>query len=88
VIRYLVTGLGVASVFIGFDWLKKHNPEIDWNKPSIMFTRCPEECNMTPIKGRPRNWQEAEDEEMILLIDFESALQARGVHIGAKHTTA
>jgi hypothetical protein len=43
---------------------------------------------MTPVKGNPRNWQEAENEETILLIDFESALQAREVHIGAKYTTA
>ncbi|KAJ6527027.1 hypothetical protein B0H19DRAFT_969970 [Mycena capillaripes] len=27
--RFLVTGLGKPRVFIGYDWLFKHNPEID-----------------------------------------------------------
>lgn len=44
--RFLVTGLGKARVFIGYDWLFKHNPEIDWRDQKITFSRCPSECNM------------------------------------------
>ena len=88
ILRYLVTDLKISSIFIGFNWLKMHNPEIDWIEPSIQFTRCPKECNMDLVIGKPRNWQEAVDDENILLIDFEPALNARGIYICAKYTTA
>ena len=41
-----VTNLGETDIFIGHEWLKKHNPSIDWIKATINFNRCPEECNM------------------------------------------
>ena len=28
----IVTSLSTHAVFLGFDWLKIHNPEIDWKK--------------------------------------------------------
>jgi len=33
-----------ADLFIGHDWLIKHNPEIDWINGQIKFSRCPESC--------------------------------------------
>ena len=41
-----VTNLGDTDIFIGHEWLKKHNPSIDWVRATINFDRCPEECNM------------------------------------------
>lgn len=35
-----------ADIFMGHDWLIKHNPEIDWDNGIVKFTRCPEDCNM------------------------------------------
>ena len=32
------------DMFLGYDWLVKHNPEVDWNKGIIKFTRCPRTC--------------------------------------------
>jgi hypothetical protein len=43
--RFLVTGLGKARLFLGYDWLLKHNPSVDWRRHKITFTGCPEECN-------------------------------------------
>jgi len=34
------------NVFLGYDWLEKHNPEIDWKKRKINFTRCPMDCHL------------------------------------------
>ena len=31
-------------MFLGYDWLVKHNPEVNWNKEIIKFTRCPRTC--------------------------------------------
>jgi hypothetical protein len=45
--KFLITGLGKARLFISYDWLFKHNPEINWRDQKIAFSRCPEECNMS-----------------------------------------
>jgi len=41
-----VTDLNGMDMFLGYDWLVKHNPEVDWNKGTIKFTRCPRTCKM------------------------------------------
>ena len=33
-------------MFLEYDWLVKYNPEVDWNKETIKFTRCPRMCKM------------------------------------------
>ena len=36
-----VTNLGKNSLILGYTWLQKHNPSIDWQTGVIKFTRCP-----------------------------------------------
>ena len=38
---FKVCDLGKSNIIIGFTWLKKHNPEINWKTGNIQFTRCP-----------------------------------------------
>ena len=45
-VTFEICDLGKVNLIIGYTWLKKHNPEIDWNTGEIEFTRCPPECNM------------------------------------------
>jgi len=33
------------KLFIGHEWLKKHNPNVDWQTCALMFDRCPTDCN-------------------------------------------
>jgi len=42
-----VTDLDGMDIFLGHDWLVKHNPEVNWKNGTIKFTRCPENCTMT-----------------------------------------
>ena len=35
------TSLGQERIFIGHDWLRKHNPEIDWETGKVTISRCP-----------------------------------------------
>ena len=49
-----VCDLGKSNIIIGFTWLKKHNPEIDWKTGHIQFTRCPQECNVTIQEHKKR----------------------------------
>ena len=83
--RFLITGLGKARVFIGYDWLFKHNPEVDWRSQKVLFSRCPPECGMTGTEYGKGDCQEdrIEEGESILLVDFSYAIELR-----AKETQA
>ena len=37
IIRLLVTGLGKQKILLGFPWLQKHNPVIDWKTGSFQW---------------------------------------------------
>ena len=35
-----VTDLNSINMFLGHNWLVKHNPEVNWNMETIQFMRC------------------------------------------------
>jgi hypothetical protein len=35
--QFVVLNLGKAKMFIGYDWIRDHNPIIDWQKDTIFF---------------------------------------------------
>jgi len=39
-----VSGLGKQSLILGYNWLKDHNPKIDWEKEEVEITHCPLRC--------------------------------------------
>jgi len=39
-IQLLVTNLGNHNLFLGYDWLQKHNPTINWKYSSISLQNC------------------------------------------------
>jgi len=41
-----VTDLDGMDMFLGHDWLVKHNSEVNWRNRTIKFTRCPGNCTM------------------------------------------
>ena len=41
-----VTDLDGTDIFLGHDWLVKHNPEVNWKNGTIKFTRCSGGCIM------------------------------------------
>jgi hypothetical protein len=86
---FYVIGLGKkASCFLGHAWLKKHNPQIDWARNRVQFSGCPPECNMkkgmTWITNKSKEVINKDDS--ILIIDFEPAMEVRGIEIQAKFT--
>ena len=42
-----VTDLDGTDIFLGHNWLVKHNLEVNWRNGTIKFTRCPGNCTMT-----------------------------------------
>ena len=41
-----VMDLNRMDMFLGYDWLVKHNPEVNWKNGAIRFTRCLGSCMM------------------------------------------
>ena len=41
-----VMDLNGTDMFLGHDWLVKHNLEVNWKNSTIKFTRCPGNCTM------------------------------------------
>ena len=39
-IYIVVMDLNNMDMFLGYDWLVKHNIEVNWNKETIQFIRC------------------------------------------------
>jgi hypothetical protein len=72
-------------MFIGYDWIRDHNPVIDWQKHKIVFSRCPPECNSGPktIWESIKSQESIEEGKSILLVDFEPAMK-----LCAKYTQA
>jgi len=48
-----ISGLGKQNLILGYDWLKDHNPKIDWEKGEVKITCCPLRC-----EGRRALWKE------------------------------
>ena len=41
-----VIDLNSTDMFLGHNWLVKHNLEVNWKNGTIKFTRCPRSCTM------------------------------------------
>ena len=48
-----VTKLGDHDIYIGHNWLKIHNPSIDWASRQVTFDRCPSQCHQSNWISRP-----------------------------------
>ena len=43
-VQLAVTRLGKQKLILGYSWLRKHNPEIDWDTQEVKMSRCPAAC--------------------------------------------
>ena len=46
ILEVAVIDLDGTNIFLGYDWLVKHNLEVNWKNGTIKFTRCPGNCTM------------------------------------------
>jgi len=44
-IDFAVSNIGNSDVYIGHDWLKQHNPMVNWINSRILMNRCPHTCH-------------------------------------------
>ncbi|KAG2744893.1 hypothetical protein P692DRAFT_20743030, partial [Suillus brevipes Sb2] len=69
----MVTDLGSDDVIIGIDWLRYHNPEIDWNAGKFALTRCPISCKKK-AKRKEKHLEKKELEELEKWIEGEAEI--------------
>ena len=48
--EFYITNIGDYDMILGTDWLRFHNPEVDWKRDQITLNRCPTTCK---TKGTP-----------------------------------
>jgi hypothetical protein len=77
-----VMNLGCGQLFLGHDWLKFHNPSIDWQMGLLQFNHCPTSC--CPVQARRISIDDDDDdqtsptaknEERLLLINLTPAVE-------------
>ena len=44
-IEVAITNTGQHKILLGTDWLKAHNPSIDWSTNRMRFNHCPPQCH-------------------------------------------
>jgi hypothetical protein len=84
-----VTNLGKTDVFLGLDWLRLHNPNIDWERSTLMFDRCPTKCGYLPFLLSPEEYEprkKLEEGERVFYFDWDGYVSKQG-HIRMRSTT-
>ncbi|SJL00989.1 uncharacterized protein ARMOST_04303 [Armillaria ostoyae] len=72
-----VTDLGAKDLYLGHDWLKRHNPVINWETGTVIFGRCQCVKNPFPLPDPDPDdhWdEELEDGDTILAVNMEKEL--------------
>jgi predicted aspartyl protease len=47
-----VTRLRKQSLILGYNWLRNHNPEINWQTKDVKMSRCPLQCSTCRVEDR------------------------------------
>lgn len=81
---FSIMNIGDKNIIIGHNWLKKHNPEIDWVSGNITMTRCPSSCRYNAKERKtfldlPALDKEQDESEPEQLYNNEELLQYLGM---------
>ncbi len=86
-----ITNLGKKDIYLGHDWLKRHNPSVNWERGTIIFGRCHcmGEQLVLPDNDPDDRWdEELEEGDTILAIRMDKELIIRSVHHANELTAA
>src|ERR1700675_2433898 len=62
---FAITQLGKQSVILGYTWLQKHNPEVDWQTGTVKMSQCPTGCSTCHTEGKTTRKEEKRFQERI-----------------------
>ena len=68
-ITFAISDIGNTDVYIGHEWLEKHNPDIDWKKSRVFMTRCSPSCQFIDTNDID------DDDDTETLVDEEETLE-------------
>ncbi|KAF8550872.1 hypothetical protein OG21DRAFT_1399176, partial [Imleria badia] len=85
-------------LFLGYEWLRFHNPSVDWQSGDLKFDRCPKACRLTFNLSKPEEEEdpdvvetfptgEVEEGDRVFAFDFFEYRARGGQHIRAHTTT-
>ncbi|SJL08165.1 uncharacterized protein ARMOST_11528 [Armillaria ostoyae] len=86
-----VTDLSSKDLYLGHDWLRRHNPVINWETGTVIFGRCHCVNNPFPLPNADPDdqWdEELEEGDRILTINMEEELVIRAIHHANNLTAA
>ncbi len=72
-----VTNLGQKDIYLGHDWLKRHNPSVNWECGTIIFSHCHcmGEQLVLPDNDPDDRWdEELEEGDTILAVQMDEEL--------------
>ncbi len=78
-----VTNLGKKDIYLGHDWLKRHNPSVNWERGTIIFGHCDciGEQLVLPDADPDDRWdKELEEGDSILVVHMEEEMIIRAMH--------
>ncbi len=78
-----MTNLGKNNIYLGHDWLKRHNPSVNWERGTIIFGRCNcmGERLVLPDADPDDRWdEELEEGDSILAVRMEEELIIHAMH--------
>ncbi|PFH46443.1 hypothetical protein AMATHDRAFT_154988 [Amanita thiersii Skay4041] len=74
---FSIANISKNEIFLGHDWLKYHNPKIDWKQSTLEFSRCPGACHRGSMVNSPEeeidipyNWDEMEEGDHLLVVQI------------------
>jgi len=62
-IQLSVTNIGNHNIFLGYDWLQKHNPLVNWKESSISLDKYHQWCRKIQVLKEPEEIEEEETEK-------------------------
>ncbi len=90
-INLAITNLGTKDIYLGHDWLKRHNPSVNWKTQLIIFGHCQWAGNQFDLPNADPNdrWdEELEDRDTILAVHMEEELVIHAIHHANKLAAA
>jgi len=90
-IQLSVTNLGNHNLFLGYNWLQKHNLTINWKDSSISLQNCRQWCKKIYVPREPEEEIEEEieedtieEEEKVLFVNLEEVWRREELNIRSR----
>jgi len=71
-VKVAITNISQNEILLGTDWLRAHNPSIDWGAKTIKFDCCPPHCHPSDIEEQDRHTQDPALQQLLPQDEWET----------------